>query len=281
MLGRIRLCIADTKLAASISVVAKRTRAGQDAIMHTHLASSALLLLATLTGACNATSTSGVKAPPAPVSVANTAQADKGWVTLFDGGDPAKNFRGFKKDQFPQGWVVKDHCLVHTGPGGGDIITRDSYGSFELELEWKLTPGGNSGIMYHVSEDMNNTYETGPEMQILDDSVHVDGKDRLTSAGADYALYAAPLGAVKPIGQWNKVRILVDGMHVQYFLNGVKTCDFIRNSADWKARVAASKFSKMPRYGTNDRGHIAFQDHGDEVWFQNIRVKALDEVANF
>lgn len=204
------------------------------------------------------------------------ATDEKGWITLFDGGDPAVHWRGFRQEGFPTGWEVRDACLVHVGPGGGDIVTRREFGSFELELDWKVTPGGNSGIFYHVSEDMPNTWETGPEMQILDDGTHQDGKDRLTCAGADYALHPAPLGAVKPVGQWNRARILVEGMHVRHWLNGVKTADFVRGSDDWKARVAASKFSRMPAYAKNARGHLALQDHGDEVWFRNIRVKPLD-----
>jgi hypothetical protein len=208
-------------------------------------------------------------------------KTESGWVTLFDGGDPSKNFRGFRKDAIPSAWVVKDGCLVHQKTAGdhtaaGDLVTREQYGSFELELEWKVTPGGNSGIFYHATEDTNNIWENAPEMQILDDSTHNDGKDRLTSAGADYALYPAPVGAVKPVGQWNQVRIVADKGHIQYFLNGVKMCDFTRGSDDWKGRVARSKFSKMPRYATNARGHIGLQDHGDEVWFRNIRVRSLD-----
>jgi len=220
--------------------------------------------------------TGGSVAPTA----GGSAASGKAWVTLFEGKD-LSNFRGFRKDTIPPAWVVKDGCLVHMKSAGdhtaaGDLITREQYGDFELELEWKVTPGGNSGIFYHAAEDTNNIWENAPEMQILDDSTHNDGKDRLTSAGADYALAPAPVGAVKPVGQWNQVRIVADGDRVQYFLNGVKMSDFVRNSDDWKARVASSKFSRMPRYGTNACGHIGLQDHGDEVWFRNIRVRSLD-----
>jgi hypothetical protein len=238
------------------------------------LATSALFLLA-----CgDPTSTAGRSVPPASphAPMESPAPTETDWITLFDGTDPAAQWRGFRQAEFPSGWEVRDGCLVHVGPGGGDIVTRRAFGSFELELDWKVTPGGNSGIFYHVREDMPNTWETGPEMQILDDGTHQDGKDRLTCAGADYALYPAPLGAVKPVGQWNRARILVEGMHVRYWLNGVKTADFVRGSDDWKARVAASKFSTMPGYAKHARGHIALQDHGDEVWFRNIRVRALD-----
>jgi hypothetical protein len=129
--------------------------------------------------------------------------------------------------------------------------------------------------MYHVTEDANYPWETGPEMQILDDDAHNDGKDRLTSAGANYALHPAPRGVVKPVGQWNSMRILCVGNHVEYYLNGVQTCSFDVGSEDWKKRMLASKFAKMPLYATKPKGHIALQDHGDEVWFRNIRIKPL------
>jgi hypothetical protein len=237
-----------------------------------HVAVTAFVLLA-----CQGT---GGAAPAATGGSLSSGAPDAAWVTLFDGKDLAR-FRGFRKDSIPAAWVVRDGCLVHLKSAGdhtaaGDLVTREQYGSFELELEWKVTPGGNSGIFYHAAEDTNNIWENAPEMQILDDSTHNDGKDRLTSAGADYALYPAPVGAVKPVGQWNQVRIVADKGHIQYFLNGVKMCDFTRGSDDWKGRVARSKFSKMPRYATNARGHIGLQDHGDEVWFRNIRVRTLD-----
>lgn len=238
-----------------------------------------LLLVATLVSALPAC-VSGTSASRAPQGGANDSTTGGAWTTLFDGKD-LSSFRGFRKDTIPPAWVVKDGCLVHMKSAGdhtaaGDLITREQYGNFELELEWKVTPGGNSGIFYHAAEDTNNIWENAPEMQILDDSTHNDGKDRLTSAGADYALHPAPVGAVKPVGDWNQVRLVADKGRIQYFLNGVKMCDFQRGSDDWKARVARSKFSKMPKYATNSRGHIGLQDHGDEVWFRNIRVRSLD-----
>lgn len=228
---------------------------------------------ATTTNPSDATA-GATKTPPATAPAATAAVPGEGWITLFDGGDPAKTFRGFKKDSFPSGWTVKDSCLVRTGPGG-DLITREQFQNFDLTLDWKIQKGGNSGIMYHVSEDAEATYETGPEMQILDDDAHNDGKDRLTCAGSNYALHPAPKGVVKPVGQWNSVRILCNGNHVEYYLNGVQTCSFDVGSADWKTRLAASKFSKVPLYATKTKGHIALQDHGDEVAFRNIRIKPL------
>ena len=227
------------------------------------------------TANAQSSSTSAPVASSTASSVAQTATASgDGWITLFDGGDPAKYFRGFKKDSFPAGWTVRDGCLVRTGPGG-DLITREQFQNFDLTLDWKILKGGNSGIMYHVSEAANNTYDTGPEMQILDDDAHDDGKDRLTCAGANYALYPAPKGIVKPVGQWNSIRILCNGNHVEQYMNGVQICSFDVGSADWKARLLASKFSKFPLYATKSTGHIALQDHGDEVAFRNIRIKPL------
>ena len=241
-----------------------------------NLALSIILLASSLPACQGGASKVSTSAPAA--SGASAAQGE--WVTLFDGKDLSK-FRGFRKDSIPPAWVIQDGCLVHRKSAGdhtaaGDLVTRDQYGDFELELEWKVTPGGNSGIFYHATEDTNNIWENAPEMQILDDGAHNDGKDRLTSAGADYALYPAPAGAVKPVGQWNRVRIVANKGRIQYFLNGVKTCDFVRGSDDWKDRVARSKFRTMPRYATNARGHIGLQDHGDEVWFRDIRVRTID-----
>ena len=238
-----------------------------------------LLLVATLVSVLPGC-VSGTSASRSTQGGAKDSTTGGAWISLFDGKD-LSSFRGFRKDTIPPAWVVKDGCLVHMKSAGdhtaaGDLITREQYGDFELELEWKVTPGGNSGIFYHAAEDTNNIWENAPEMQILDDSTHNDGKDRLTSAGADYALYPAPVGAVKPVGDWNQVRIVADKGRIQYFLNGVKTCDFQRGGDDWKGRVARSKFSKMPKYATNSRGHIGLQDHGDEVWFRNIRVRSLD-----
>jgi hypothetical protein len=158
---------------------------------------------------------------------------------------------------------------------GGDIITTRQYGDFELQLEWKISPGGNSGIMYRVTEDAEATYETGPEMQVLDDARHADGGSPLTSAGSCFGLYPAPRGVVKPAGEWNAARILVRGSHVEHWLNGVKLLEYELGSEDWAARVAGSKFGQWPGYGKAARGYIALQDHGDEVAYRNIKLREL------
>lgn len=197
-----------------------------------------------------------------------------GWVLLFDGKDASQHFRGFRKESLPDGWQVVDGTLVRKGPGG-DIVTRETYKDFEFVCEWKVGPAGNSGVMWHVGEEKNYPWETGPEMQILDDAGHVDGRTPYTSAGACYALYPAPEGAVKPAGEWNRARILVQGSKVELWLNGVQTATFDTSSDDWKERIAKSKFKDMPAFATKDSGHIALQDHGDEVAFRNIKIRPI------
>jgi len=200
-------------------------------------------------------------------------ERQQGWQLLFDG-QTTKGWRGFKQKQVPKGWVVRDGSLVRAG-GGGDIITTRMFRDFELALEWKISSGGNSGIMYRVTEDGENTYETGPEMQVLDDAKHPDGANRLTSAGACYGLYPSPAGVVHPPGEWNKVRIIVKGNHVEHWLNDVKVVDYELKSPDWESKVAGSKFAQWKGYGRAPGGYIALQDHGDEVEYRNIKIKEL------
>jgi hypothetical protein len=210
---------------------------------------------------------------PVPGAALSAADKAAGWVMLFDGSG-TEAWRGYKASALPAGWSVVDGALTRTGPGG-DIVTRTTYGNFELTLEWKISPGGNSGIMYRVTEDNEASYESGPEMQVLDDAAHPDGGNRLNSAGACYGLYAGPAGVVKPAGEWNRVRIVVVGSHVEHWLNGVKMVEYTLGSPEWLAKVAASKFSQWPGYGKAARGRIALQDHGDEVAFRDIRIREL------
>ena len=166
-----------------------------------------------------------------------------------------------------------DGALTRVGRAG-DLITRDMFGDFDLELEWQVTKGGNSGIMYRVTENTEATYQSGPEMQVLDDEGHADGRSRLTAAGSVYGLYAAPAGVVKPAGEWNAVRIVARGRHVEHWLNRVKTVEYEIGSPDWKARVAASKFKDWPGFGRAASGHTALQDHGDRVAYRDIRIRS-------
>jgi hypothetical protein len=203
------------------------------------------------------------------------AERREGWTLLFDG-VTTKGWRPYRGEGAPRGWEVVDGALTRTGQGR-DIITEGQYRNFELRLEWKVGPGGNSGIFYLVTEEGEETYHTGPEMQVLDDAGHPDGANRLTSAGSDYGLYAAPAGVVKPAGEWNSVLIRIRYPHVEHWLNGVKVVEYELGSADWSAKVAASKFSEWPGYGKAQRGHIALQDHGDWVAFRGIKLRELPE----
>jgi hypothetical protein len=248
--------------------------------MHPNITPPALRLAAgwllafALAGCSSGKSSTTASMPMKPDSAAGASAPTGGeWRTLFDGGSLAA-WRGFKKDSVPAGWQVVDGALTRVGKAG-DLITRDEFSDFELTLEWKIAEGGNSGIMYRVTENADETYETGPEMQVLDDARHADGKSRLTAAGSAYGLYPAPAGVVKPAGEWNAVRIVVRGDHVEHWLNGTKVVEYELGSADWKAKVEASKFKQWPGYGRAASGYIALQDHGDRVAYRNIRVRTL------
>jgi hypothetical protein len=209
----------------------------------------------------------------ASVSVVTPQEQAAGWRPLFDGRSTA-GWRGYKKAEMPRGWQAVDGALTRVGEGG-DIITTDQFANFELALEWKVAPGGNSGIFYRVTEEGEQSYHSGPEMQVLDDARHKDGGSRLTSAGSLYGIYAAPAGVVKPAGEWNAVRIVVNGSHVEHWLNGVKVVDYELGGPDWEKRVGEAKFKEWPAYGRAKRGHIALQDHGDWVAYRNIKIKVL------
>ena len=207
-----------------------------------------------------------------------SVQAEGKWITLFDG-KKVTGLRGYGQKEFPgSGWRVGDGTLktIPRNKGGKprDLATDISFTDFEFECEWKVAPGGNSGIMYRVSETDGPTYFTGPEMQVLDNAVA--GGDLLHAAGSDYALHAPAEDNSRPVGEWNEVRMLVDGAHVEYWMNGVQQCSYELWSEDWNARVAASKFKQWPGFGMNKRGHIALQDHGNPVWYRNIVIRTGD-----
>ena len=199
----------------------------------------------------------------------------QGWQPLLQD-TSASAWRGFKSQTLPAGWQVVDGALTRVAPGG-DIITREQYQNFELELEWKVAPGGNSGVFFHVVEDSATQYiwQTGPEMQVLDNERHADGKIPETSAASNFALHAPTRNVTLPAGQWNRARVVVNGSHVEHWLNGEKVVEYELLSDDWKRRVQNSKFKQMPHYGLARSGHIALQDHGDWVAFRNIRIRRL------
>lgn len=202
-------------------------------------------------------------------------ETNEEWRVLFDG-TSLSGWRGFGLESVPECWQIEDGVIAWTSAETcGDLMTTEQFANFELALEWKVSPGGNSGIFFHVTEDHDRSWQTGPEMQVLDDELHPDGQKPETSAGSNYALHAPSAVVVRPVGEWNEVRLLVDGPHVEHWLNGTKIVDYELWSDDWEARVAASKFAAMPDYGRPTSGHIVLQHHGDEVWFRDIRVREL------
>ena len=196
------------------------------------------------------------------------------WRSLFDGAS-LKDWRGYKTDKVPDGWRAENGTLTKDKPVA-DIVTRDQFGDFELELEWKIGEAGNAGIFYRGTEEYDHIYWSAPEYQLLDDIKGADNKSRLTSAGAAYAILPSPAGHLKPVGEWNRARIVVKGNHVEHWLNGVKLLEYEFGSADWTAKVQASKFKDWPNYGKSKRGYIALQgDHEGSLAFRNIRIREL------
>ncbi len=212
-------------------------------------------------------------------------EKSEGWQLLFDG-KKIDQFRNFKKQTIGSGWVISDNAIhlnaikeegKWQAKDAGDIITNEAYENFELKLDWKITNCGNSGIVFNVVED--NKYEyvwhTGPEMQVLDNTCHPDTKFITHKAGDLYDLIESNFPCSKSAGQWNKVTIRKNKGKVDLFLNGYKTCSFDMNAPEWKKLIAKSKFKDMPGFGLAKSGHIALQDHGDKVWYKNIKIRKM------
>lgn len=207
------------------------------------------------------------------------AEKAEGWQLLFDG-KSTKGWRNFKKQTVSSGWQVIDGALCRVDKTAGDIITDGEYDNFILELDYKVPPHANSGLMWRVSEDENRTWSTGIEFQLLDNT---DPRGDSQKSGWAYDLYrpaldpktGKPVDATKPIGEWNHVKVVCKGPHVEHWMNGVKYLEYEIGSDDWNQRVAKSKFRKMPKFGKMKTGHIAIQgDHGN-ICFANIKVLPL------
>lgn len=215
-------------------------------------------------------------------------EQQQGWKLLWDG-KTTKGWRGVYQDKFPsQGWAIKNGELMKVkaeggeSTAGGDIVTEEQFSSFELALEFQISPGANSGIKYFVTERQPKPEGSaiGLEFQILDDNLHPDakmGKNGNRTIGSLYDLISAPEDKkVNPIGQWNNARILVKGAHVEHWLNGQKTVEYERGSEAFRALVAESKYKKWEGFGEAPKGHILLQDHGDEVKFRNIKIRVIN-----
>lgn len=205
------------------------------------------------------------------------AEQKAGWKLLFNGTSTA-GWRNFKKDTVNPGWRVENGELTRADKGSGDIITVDQYDHFELSLEYKISPQGNSGIIFHVTEEANTPWMTGPEIQVQDNA----GRDP-QKAGWLYQLYQPPIDpktgqitdATRPPGEWNHVQFRIAGGKAEINMNGVRYAVFVKGSDDWNKRVAASKFKAFEKFGKPEKGHICLQDHNDLVAYRNVKIRVL------
>ncbi len=214
------------------------------------------------------------------------AEIDEGWELLFDGKSTA-HWRGYQKEGFPEkGWIIEDGTLkvISSGRGeaggGGDIITQKKYKNFEFAVDWKVSEGGNSGIFYLAQEKPDQPiWKSAPEMQILDNDKHPDAKlgvDGNRMAGALYDLIPGNKDVVNPAGEWNSVKVMVYKGTVVHWVNGVQVLEYHLWTDDWNQMVLNSKFKDYEDFlNTAEEGYIGLQDHGDDVWFRNIKIKEL------
>lgn len=218
------------------------------------------------------------------INILSAEEKAQGWILLFDG-KTLTGWKGYNKDSIPVRWMVKNGAIQTAGESDhikkdseltGDIITVDQFDNFELTWEWKMTPQGNSGMIYHVVEGKYpETFATGPEYQMLDDKGWPEKLKDVQLTGSDYDMYPAQNANLKPIGEWNKSRIVANGAHVEHWLNGTKVVEYELWSKDWKERVKKSKWTAYPDYGLSKTGHIALQFHGAEVYFRALKIKKL------
>jgi hypothetical protein len=201
------------------------------------------------------------------------------WKLLFDG----KTMSGWRtyQDKAADSWSVKEGTLYCKGSATNksdtrsDMITVDQYENFDLELDWKISPQGNSGIMYMVTEEFPTAYLSGPEYQVIDDLNFPEKLEDWQKTGANYAMDPAPTAAPNAVGEWNHTRIVVNKGHVEHWLNGKKLLEYQLWTDEWKKKKAEGKWKDAPGYGLAKKGHIALQDHGSEAWFKNIKLKEL------
>ncbi len=209
---------------------------------------------------------------------------DSGWISLFNG-QTTEGWHTYGKESVGSAWKAENGILhLDTSQkengqvAGGDIVTNDAYEDFQLQLEWKIAGNGNSGLMFYVHEDTSQyeySWQSGPEMQMLHNEGHRDGKIYKHRAGDLYDLIAATEDAASPVGEWNKVEVISQEGMLNFCLNGVNVVSTTLWNENWRELVANSKFREYPGFGTFKKGKIALQDHGDPVWFRNIRIKRL------
>lgn len=207
-------------------------------------------------------------------------QIQEGWKLLFDG-KTTEGWHSFRKGRVTPSWTVVDGNLTYTPSdienSGGDLLTDEQFDNFHLKMDWKISPCGNSGIMFLVQEKgREKTYHTGPEMQVLDDTCHPDAKTPSHRAGSLYDMIVAKPGNVKPAGEWNKAEIILNpDKHLTFKLNDSVVVETVLFDEKWADMIAGSKFRQWPGFGVYSKGHIALQDHGDKVEFKNVMIKKL------
>lgn len=217
--------------------------------------------------------TGSVTLDPTPLNYLTEDERAKGFALLFDGRS-LQNWRAYRKDAAPaQGWSVQEGAIVHAAKGGGgDLVTTEEFGDFDFRFQWRISPGGNSGLIWHVVESEQETYMTGPEYQVFDDLAAKP--DQKHGAGALYDLVAPANPPLRKAGEWNDGRIVVHQGRVQHWLNSVQVVDAPCRGPEWDRMVAESKFRDWP-FGKSQSGRIALQDHGDEVAYRNLRILRL------
>jgi hypothetical protein len=209
----------------------------------------------------------------------NATHSNAGYTSLFDG----KTLNGWRtyQNKPADSWTVKDGILYCRGSATdksdrrADLITVDTFENFDLQVDWKIAPQGNSGILYMVTETQSTSYLTGPEYQLIDDVNFPEKLEDWQRTAANYAMNTAPGAHPKAAGQWNHARIVVNKGHVEHWLNGEKVVEYDLWTDDWKKRKAEGKWKDAPEYGMSRTGHIALQDHGSEAWFKNLEIKRL------
>lgn len=224
----------------------------------------------------------GCSNPPKVSEILPIGKADDGWEVLFDG-KTLDGWRGYNGVDISTAWMVdKGIMFLANPPKDGphaNIITEATYDDFDLRFDFRLDEGTNSGVMFNVGEGPKEPYLTGPEYQVLDNLGFRSSKGEPVGpsewSGSHYAIEPPLVQNLRPIGEWNQGRIVVQGNYVQYWLNGAMTAEYIMHSAKWNRQIAESKFSKWKDFCTLDEGHIALQDHGHRVWFTNIRIKRM------
>ncbi len=231
---------------------------------------------------CAAISAMTVSAYTYKMSVENTlskTEKQQGWKLLFDG--KTENGWRYYQNKPSKSWEASNGTLHSKGSANNygsinaDLMTKEQYDNFELSMDWKISPKGNSGILYLVTEDQESSYLSGPEYQIIDDINFPEKLEDWQKTGANYAMNAAPAAAPSPVGEWNHTRIIVNKGHVEHWLNGKKIVDYQIGSEEWKKNKVNGKWKDSPSYGMAKKGYIALQDHGSEAWFKNIKIRKI------